>query len=229
MKPQSYKRITAYVLDIFIVTIISSLLTFNIYNSNTYKKQTDEYTSLISEYTNREISEEEFKVKTNELVYNMNKDTLVITIVNVAMTTIYFVVVPYFMNGQTLGKKIMKLQIISKKNKSITMNQYLIRALFINSILMNILGIIFILFMPKEMYLKFNDITTYLFGAFYVITISMILFREDGRGLHDLLGNTMVIQIEKTLDIVTNKEKEDKENKIEKIKDAEIIGKELKM
>ena len=109
------------------------------------------------------------------------------------------------------------------------MNQYLIRSLFINSILMNLLGIIFILFMSKEMYIKSNDIITYIFGIFYVVSIALILFREDGRGLHDLLGNTMVIQLENTLDIVTNKEKEEKENKIEKIKDAEIIGKELKM
>ena len=229
MKPQSYKRLTAYVIDIFIVTIIASLLTFNISYSGNYKKQTDDYVSLINDYTNQEISDKEFKLKTNDLIYEMNKDTLVITIVNVAITTIYFVVVPYFMNGQTLGKKLMKLQIISKNNKEITMNQYLIRSLFINSILMNLLGIIFILFMSKEMYIKSNDIITYIFGIFYVVSIALILFREDGRGLHDLLGNTMVIQLENTLDIVTNKEKEEKENKIEKIKDAEIIGKELKM
>ena len=229
MKPQSYKRLTAYVIDIFIVTIIASLLTFNISYGNNYKKQMDDYVSLINDYTNQEILDKEFKLKTNDLIYEMNKDTLVITIVNVAITTIYFVVVPYFMNGQTLGKKLMKLQIISKNNKEITMNQYLIRSLFINSILMNLLGIIFILFMSKEMYIKSNDIITYIFGIFYVVSIALILFREDGRGLHDLLGNTMVIQLENTLDIVTNKEKEEKENKIEKIKDAEIIGKELKM
>ena len=179
MKPQSYKRLTAYVIDIFIVTIIASLLTFNISYSGNYKKQTDDYVSLINDYTNQEISDKEFKLKTNDLIYEMNKDTLVITIVNVAITTIYFVVVPYFMNGQTLGKKLMKLQIISKNNKEITMNQYLIRSLFINSILMNLLGIIFILFMSKEMYIKSNDIITYIFGIFYVVSIALILFRDQ--------------------------------------------------
>ena len=229
MKPQSYKRIIAYFIDIIIVTVISSLLTFNIYDSKSYQKQTNDYVQLINDYTNQKINEKEFKDKTNDVVYNINRETIVITIVNVVMTTIYFVVIPYFMEGATLGKKLMNLKIVSIKNDKINMNQFLIRSLLINGIIMNILTILLMLFASKSIYLKFNDVITYTFGTFYIISFIMILYRKDGRGLHDLLGNTKVIQLENTLDVVANKEKEEKENKIEKIKDAEIIGKELKM
>ena len=59
---------------------------------------------------------------------------------------------------------------------------------------MNIIGVIFILFMKKDMYIKYNDIITYLFGVFYIVSIAMILFREDGRGLHDIICNTKVVK-----------------------------------
>ena len=55
----------------------------------------------------------------------------------------------------------------------------------------------------------------------------MILFRQDGRGLHDLLANTKVISLNdnKVLNEEPIKE-EKKETKKEVIKDAEIIEKE---
>ena len=225
MKPQSYKRIVAYFIDIIIVTVISSLLTFNIYDSKSYQKQTNDYVQLINDYTNQKISKKEYKDKTNDVVYNMNRETIVITIVNVVMTTIYFVVLPYFMEGATLGKKLMNLKIVSIKNDKINMNQFLIRSLLINGIIMNILTILLMLFTSKSIYLKFNDIITYTFGTFYIISFIMILYRKDGRGLHDLLGNTKVITIKSTLDVVMDKEKKEQEDNKNILKDVEIIGK----
>ena len=225
MKPQSYKRIVAYFIDIIIVTVISSLLTFNIYDSKSYQKQTNDYVQLINDYTNQKISKKEYKDKTNDVVYNMNRETIVITIVNVVMTTIYFVVLPYFIEGATLGKKLMNLKIVSIKNDKINMNQFLIRSLLINGIIMNILTILLMLFTSKSIYLKFNDIITYTFGTFYIISFIMILYRKDGRGLHDLLGNTKVITIKSTLDVVMDKEKKEQEDNKNILKDVEIIGK----
>ena len=229
MQPTSYKRITAYIIDILLISIISSLLTYNIYNGKQYSNLSKEYVNTINEYSKKEITQEEFSNKSYELVYDMNKETIVVSIVSLVLTTVYFVVLPYFMNGQTLGKKLMKLQIVSGNEKKLTMNNYLIRALFINSILLNTLGVLFILFLPKNAYFKANDVITYIFGAFFIVSISMILFRQDKRGLHDILSGTIVVSTDKKVNVVTTKEKEEKDNKIEEIKDAEIIGKNAKI
>ena len=224
MKSSNYKRIVAYVIDIIIVTVISTFLTINIYNGEKYQDATNQYTTLIQEYTNKEINQEEYLKKTNDIVYTMNKESIAISIVTEVMTIISFVVVPYFMNGQTFGKKIMKLKIVCNSNKTISMNNYLVRSLFINSILMNILSIITILFLNKNTYLIINDITTYLFGMIYIVSIIMISFRKDSRGLHDLIANTKVIDINKTKEYVSDFEDEKKDNEDSKLKDAEIIG-----
>ena len=131
MKPANYKRIIAYVLDVFLVTIVSTLLTVSFYNNQKYEEVLNEYINLINDYTTEETSQKEFTEKTNDLVYTMNKESIVVTVVTVVLTTVYFVVVPYFMNGQTFGKRFMKLQIVSENEKPLTMNHYLIRALFI--------------------------------------------------------------------------------------------------
>ena len=225
MQPTSYKRIGAYLLDIIIVSLVSTLLTLNVINSKQYKDMSEKYTNLIREYSEKGIEESEFKKQSYDLVYDMNKQTVVVTVVTIVLTTVYFVVVPFFMNGQTLGKKLMKLQVISNNKKKITMNNFLLRALFMNSILMNILGVLFVLFMPKKIYFTANDILTYIFGAFYIVSISMILFREDRRGLHDIIANTRVISTERPKEIIPDKEEVVDDKKIKKIKEASIIEK----
>ena len=86
---------------------------------------------------------------------------------------------------------------------------------------MNLIGIITILFLNKNLYIKVNDIITYLFGTIYIVTFAMILFREDKRGLHDILANTKVISLENALD--ENKQEEIIKDEDSKLKDVEVI------
>ena len=227
MKPVSYKRILAYLIDIFIVICIATILTMFIPVSKEYTNQMNELNAVLEDYSSGDISETEYLEKFNDISYIVNKESVQVSIVSVVLSTIYFVVLAYYMNGQTFGKKIMKIQVVSANSKKLTMNNYLIRSLLVDSILMNTISIVTILFLEKSSYLKVYDATSTIFGAIYVVIFAMILFRQDGRGLHDLLANTKVISLndKKVLNEETIKE-EKKETKKEVIKDAEIIEKE---
>ena len=227
MKPVSYKRILAYLIDIFIVICIATILTMFIPVSEEYTNQMNELNAVLEDYSSGDISETEYLEKFNDISYIVNKESVQVSIVSVVLSTIYFVVLAYYMNGQTFGKKIMKIQVVSANSKKLTMNNYLIRSLIVDSILMNAISIIAILFLEKSSYLKVYDVTSTIFGAIYVVIFAMILFRQDGRGLHDLLANTKVISLNdnKVLNEEPIKE-EKKETKKEVIKDAEIIEKE---
>lgn len=226
MKPVSYKRILAYLIDIFIVICIATILTMFIPVSKEYTNQMNELNAVLEDYSSGDISETEYLEKFNDISYIVNKESVQVSIVSVVLSTIYFVVLAYYMNGQTFGKKIMKIQVVSANSKKLTMNNYLIRSLLVDSILMNAISIVAILFLEKSSYLKVYDVTSTIFGAIYVVIFAMILFRQDGRGLHDLLANTKVISLndKKVLNEEPIKE-EKKETKKEVIKDAEIIEK----
>ena len=224
MKPYSYKRIIAYLIDIVIVTSLSTMLTYFLPENKEYNESMEEYTALVNEFANDSIEQEEFFQKSNDLMYTINRSSITTTIVTTVLTIFYFVVFTYFMNGQTVGKKLMKIKIVSNDRKKLTMNNYLIRGLLINSILMNVLGIVIILGLNKSTYLKVNDTLTYVYLFMMVLTLGMILFREDKRGLHDILANTKVINAKPEENLLT--EEETIQNEDSKIKDATIISEE---
>lgn len=237
MKAVSYKRILAYIIDIFLVTIVASLLTMFIPVSKEYQEKANELNEVLEDYTEGEITEDEYLEKVNDISYVVNKESVATSIVTVVITIVYFVVVAYYMNGQTIGKKLMHLQVVSTREKKLNMNQLLIRSLLADSILMNIISIVTIILLNKTMYLKTYDITTTIFGAVFVAIFAMILFREDGRGLHDILAKTKVISINNNLvldevidaTIVEKEEtKEIKENKEENKKKVKKVVKKSK-
>ena len=227
MKPVSYKRILAYLIDILIVICIATILTMFIPVSEEYVNQMNELNEVLEDYSSGDILETEYLEKFNDISYIVNKESVQVSVVSVVLSIIYFVVLAYYMNGQTLGKKITRIKVVSSNSKKLTMNNYLIRSLLVDSILINTISIVTILFLEKSSYLKVYDVISTIFGAVYVIIFAMILFRQDGRGLHDLLANTKVISLndKKVLNEETIKE-EKKETKKEVIKDAEIIEKE---
>ncbi len=225
MKANSYKRVLAYLVDIMIISFVSLLLTYFVPTSENYNKLNKEFETLTIDYRNQEVTMEEYLEKGTDINYQLNKEGVPQTIVSTVLSIIYFVVLTYFMNGETLGKKLMKIKITSNNDKKLTMNNYLIRALVIDSVLINIITIITILLFSKDIYLTSYNIISYVFSFVYIVSLAMILFSKNGRGLQDILANTKVISTETVEEKQEVLEKEIVNKKDSKIEDAEIIAK----
>ena len=225
MKANSYKRVLAYLVDVMIISFVSLLLTYFVPTSENYNKLNKEFETLTTDYRNQEVTMEEYLEKGTDINYQLNKEAVPQTIVSTVLSIIYFVVLTYFMNGETLGKKLMKIKITSNNDKKLTMNNYLIRALVIDSVLMNIITIITILLFSKDIYLTSYNIISYVFSFVYIVSLAMILFSKNGRGLQDILANTKVISTETVEEKQEVLEKEIVNKKDPKIEDAEIIAK----
>lgn len=167
--------------------------------------QEEKYKDLItSKYDDNKISTGEYKQITEELQEKLNTITaeysyilskygIYNTVITLTCTLLYFGVIQYFLKGATIGKKLLRLKVVPASDKKINILNYLLRSLIVNDVLLNAIGTIFLMFTSKEIYLQANSILTTLVSISEAIIIFLVLTREDGRGLHDLLFNTKVI------------------------------------
>ena len=213
-----FKRVIAYMIDFLIVSALSTMITSNSYINKDYKNYIntyEEYETFYEEYEENEealeealeqeaITEEEYETKLEELNssfddknidynYKLIKLSIVSTIISILVILLYFVVIQYYFNGQTLGKWIMKLRIVSNSDKKLNILNYLIRSLILNSVLVNILSIIFVLALSKDGYLIYNEISYIITNIIEMSIVFMMFFDKKNRGLHDYLSNTHVV------------------------------------
>ncbi len=211
------KRIVAYIIDYFLITLVSSALVYISFINPKYDEYievTEKYNEIMQDYYDRDIDTNEFSEQTREISYELNKNGYVYTIGSIVIIFLYFGVFVYFTKGQTLGKRIMGIRIVGNKNKKVKWYQYFIRAFILNGVILNIVTLIAICF-KESTYLKIY-MTAYNFDTILMIILFlMVLFYKEGRGLHDILAGTKVIDVrEENLQL----EKEEKEVEVIKPK-----------
>ena len=218
MKKTFIKRLVAYVIDITLVSIVSTVITSNSYINKDYNKYVttyEEYNVFYEEYTdsieelqenleNEKITQDEYDTKLEKLNetyddknisynYKRIKFSVISTTIRILVRLLYFVVVQYYFNGQTLGKRVMKLRVVSNNGKKLNIFNYFLRSLILNGVLLNTLNIIFVLILSKNSFLIYNQIV-YIINYFLEMSIiAMIVFEKNNRGLHDYVANTKVI------------------------------------
>ena len=195
MKAKFTKRCVAYLIDIMIVTMLSSLMTVFL-PMNNVEKISNELTSLVSSYEEKEIVEVEYVEKYEHLNYELSKEMVTITLINIGIYIIYFVVIPVYNKKQTFGKRVMKIKIKNIEDKNITANDLMFRSLIIYGILFNIVSVILILFFNEQTFIILNKYISYLYDIMLVIILLLSIIRIDGRGLHDFVGKTIVVEEE---------------------------------
>ena len=199
-KPKVYKRIIAFIIDLLIVSLLSGLLATILTNTEEYDKDTQKVLELVEKTTKGEITQEEYNKQYQELSYSLNVNSLSVTIISVGVTIVYYVIMLYFANGITLGKYIMKIRIISANDKKLNIFNYLLRSLIVNSLLQNIITIIMIKTLSKNTFISVYNKASSIFSLLLVVSFIFMMYREDGRGLHDLMGNTKVIDIKNLME-----------------------------
>lgn len=216
------KRVMAYLMDFLFITILVSLIVnikfINPYLDN-YRKTYDEYNELITDVNEDKLNVEssEYKTKIVELTYDLNKYRVISASISSILFLGYFGVLQYFLNGQTLGKKIMKIKVTSVSDKKLTILNFLTRSVILNNILFSIILIVGVYVFNKNNYYNLSLIITYIELLVMSLIVLMIVLRKDNRGLHELITNTKVVAVDENSDVVIidnpkNVEKNKKKN-----------------
>ena len=252
------KRIVAYLLDIILISMFSSLISsipFINKDYNEYRNTYGEYSDKIKDFNNLkndfndyssdyEISLEEYEKLTNDYpsyadyfknkyeelnlsnekldddmkntiileLIDINKDIfndyayklakleIIPSIINIVCIIVYFVFVQYFLNGQTLGKRILNIKVVKKNNEKASILNLFIRTIILMGTIFTVCNLVCLQFLSKTDYLNINFYISCASNICSFAIIVVLCINKGEVGLHDLIGNTKVVPIDNNLD-----------------------------
>jgi len=187
------QRFIAYLLDGFIVLMISSIVASG-FSTKKIESLEKDLETLITNYKQGEITPEEYLEQTQDLTYEIEKNSTPINIVFVVINIGYFIIFQFLNKGQTIGKKLLKIRIVNNEEKDANIMQMAIRTSIINQILPNILIIILVSICSKKTFISTYSIISTVLYIFLLASALMILYRKDKQGLHDIISKTKVVK-----------------------------------
>ena len=193
IKAMFSQRVLAFLIDLVLLSMITSLITMFIPMNDTATKLYEEQNSVLEDYVAGNVPMEEYVNQMIDLGYDISKQTVIISIVTIVISLLYYVVYPCYNNGQTFGKKLMKIKIKKTNDKELSMNDLLIRSMINNSILVNIITIALVLFLSKDLYLSMSSLLSSVQYLVLIISLIMIAFTKNAQGLHDKIAKTEVV------------------------------------
>lgn len=190
------QRLGAYLIDMFLIFLISSIVTMLFTSSNNYEKLSEEANSVVEEYTNGKIDMNTYMNRVSSISYDMARETGLSSIIMIAVYVLYFIVYQYYNKGQTIGKKLMKIRIESVDSEQLSINVMLVRAFIINSILVNLIVLTISILGNRDVYTTGVSIFQLIQYVVLFVIALMVLSRKDKRGLHDIICHTKVVNVE---------------------------------
>ena len=207
MNKYVYRRISAFLIDIFLVTFVSTIFSSIPYVNpfiDNYKDAYDEYREVYkseseSVLTNPTIKNViDYSSKMSKQIHKMDYSLLFNNIYYLVFSFLYFVLFTYFTGGQTLGKKMFKLKVVKYDGSKVKLSNLMLRTLLSgSSIFMGVNIIVFI----QLLFLMINQNQVYFYAILFSSMISYVieivgfalLFSKEHRSLDDIIGSTKVV------------------------------------
>jgi uncharacterized RDD family membrane protein YckC len=187
------KRLGAFFIDILIVGFTVNLI-LGFFPQNEENVILNEQLNEIAEKSSEKgIDMNILMHQYGEIMYELEYNNLLKTIINFVMVIVYFVIFQAKNHGQTLGKRLLRIRVIKEDGDNVEVNDILFRSLLVNGIVYSMLSMGFIFILKGYSYFIFTSVLGFIQLLLLIISMLMILYRKDKRGLHDLMGNTKVI------------------------------------
>lgn len=188
------QRFAAFILDVFIVSMVSSMIAYPFLDMNSIDKLSESSTQIVEDYMKQEISIEEYTNESISVSYEMARKQGILSLITIFLNILYFVVFQIKNDGQTIGKKLLKIKVSSNDGNQLTMNQMIFRSLIINSILVDMVNFCILLFTNQMTYFYGVGILSMIQFIIIAASAFMVMFNEKRQGIHDLIAHTDVVK-----------------------------------
>lgn len=191
------KRFFAYVIDYIIITVIASCLSaIPLINTNIYEYRytTDSILKLNENYLKNDIERDEYQSNYEQYLYEGTKQNLTYTIIKIALLLAYFGYYQY-KKGQTIGMKFLKIKVVGIKENP-NLKTYLLRIIILDNIIFTVLKTLLVYIMTIDNYYSLYQLLTIMANFINFVTVILIIFSQNKRGIHDILSNTSVVSVD---------------------------------
>ena len=188
------KRLCAYLIDIFVVSLLASLIVVPFIDAKSVDKLDKNMVEVTEAYLNNEIDEMTFLSESESINYQLAKLTGTLTFVTIIIKMLYFIVFQLYNKGQTLGKSMFGI-CVKSNDEVLTTNQMILRTFIIDGIFYSVVGFALMVFASSSAYFYGNLLFEIIQSIIMIICACMVMFRKVKRGLHDIVSRTSVIEV----------------------------------
>lgn len=195
MKAEGLKnRALAYFIDMLLFIIVILICT-TFLKSNQNVAVLNLELDMINELAlDHEISINTYLNRYADIMHNLDQEKVMINLINCIFIMGYFVMLPYFFEGRTLGKKILGLKVKRRDGELLMLSDLIIRNLIINGLGFMLISLCILYIAPSMIYFIIATLLGILQILLVIVSVFMVIYRKDNRGLHDVLSETMVVR-----------------------------------
>ena len=191
-KATFFKRFMAQLIDMFIIGLIIGIITMG-FSTSRIEKLDEELIDLMDSYTSGEITSDKYIDDYIDIMYDINKVSFNNNLVYLVVCVGYFLIFQFLNKGATIGKKIMRIRVVSNDGVDASFVQMFIRTSIINEIIPISMLLILVMVSSGGLFFIFYSMISVIENIFVIICIFMILYRSDKLALHDMMSKSMVI------------------------------------
>ena len=189
------KRFFSYIIDVFILSLILFIVGSFIPNGSNINNLNTELLDINNNFINGEVGIKTYINQYSSIFYSIDKEMFLSSLINVVISVLYFVVYPLYSNGQSIGKRLNGIKIVSNNDDSVGANALIFRYLLMDGIGVSIISMCSLFIFKDFNYLIITSILGFLQFLVVIISIFMVLYRRDFRSLPDLVAGTKVIEV----------------------------------
>ncbi len=192
-KANFYKRLVAYTIDMFIVGLVISIISYN-FDTTRLEKLSDKSIKLMNSFTNGDISSDKYFFEYADILYKVNKANVNSNLLGLVIYVGYFVLFQFFNGGATIGKKLLKIKVVSQGGGEVSLWQMIVRTSIINGIVPLALSLILVFTTKGLVFLTLSSVVGLFENIFVIICVFMLLYKSDCLALHDIMSKSVVIE-----------------------------------
>lgn len=189
------QRLAAFILDIFIISSLASLISYPFVDADSVNNLNTSANEIIEKYNSGKIDMVTYMDEVKGVTYQLARQQGIISLVTIFLSILYFVVYQCYNKGQTVGKKILKIKVVSSDGRELTTNNYIYRALIINSIFVDMISLAIVTLGNMDAYFYGTLLCGILKYGLLLTCAFMVMWSKTGMGLHDKLAHTMVVKV----------------------------------